>query len=375
MASLTQVAIISRRGIRFSVYILIFLITVRFLFRTSVSIYDMFFPKPPPPVTVAFGTLPKLPFPGQIAAEDVTYKIETAEGEFPLLIEQLPVFFMPPISSNIKGLDYAKENAEDLGFDPNGKVIAENIPNVYYFKRRNAPSNLTINIVTGVFSISYDLSADPTVIGTIPPAPEAARIQVEAVLDSAKLLAEDLIGPPTTQFLKVEAGRFAPVQSLSESDFIKINIFRKSVEFWDEEFPSLTPTYPEGNIWFMLSGSRVRDKSIVAAEYHYFPIDEEKSSTYPTKTSEAAWEDLQEGKAFIVSPQEVSGEITVRRIYLAYYDAGQYTQFYQPVIVFEGDDNFMAFVPAVTDEYYDVPEAMEESENETENEVESESTE
>jgi len=340
----------------------------RFLFRTSVSVYDMIFPKPLPTPTVAFGALPKLPFPEQTIPENVTYKLETPEGEFPTLIEQLPVYFMPPVSSNIKGLDFAKEKVESLGFDPDGKVIAENIPNVYYFRRRNAPSNLTMNIVTGVFSISYDLNADPTVIGMIPPAPEEAKNKVEAYLDSAELLEEDLTGPSTTQFLKVEVGKFVPVQSLSESDFININLFRKNIIFWGEEIPSLTPTFPEGNIWFMLSGSKVRDKSIIAAEYHYFPIDEEKFSTYPIKSSETAWENLKEGNAYIVSPKEISGEITIRRIYPAYYDGGQYSQFYQPVIVLEGDDNFMAFVPAVTNEYYDAREAEEESNEEAEEE-------
>ena len=262
MSSLTQTAILSRRGIRYGVYLLVFLIAARFLFRTGVSFYDTLFPQPPPTPTVSFGGLPKLPFPEQTTQKDISYKLETPEGELPTLIEQLPVYFMPPVSSNIKGLDFAKENAEHLGFDPNGKVIAENIPNVYYFKRRNAPSNLTMNIVTGVFSISYDLNADPTVIGTIPPAPEDAKTQVESYLDSAKLLESDLTGPPTTQFLKIETGKFIPVQSLSESDFIKINLFRQNVTFWDQEFSSITPTYPEGNIWFMLSGSKVRNKSI-----------------------------------------------------------------------------------------------------------------
>jgi hypothetical protein len=43
---------------------------------------------------------------------------------------------------------------------------------------------------------------------------------------------------------------------------------------------------------------------------------------------------------------------TVRKIYLAYYDAGVYTEFYQPVFVFEGDKDFVGYVPAVTTDYY-----------------------
>lgn len=368
MASLTQVAIISRKSIRYGVYILIFLITIRFVFRTSLSFYNTLFPKPPPPPTVAFGGLPELPFPEQTIPEGITYKLETPEGVLPTIIEQLPVYFMPAISSSIRGLDFAKQNAEMLGFDPDGRVIAENIPNVYFFQRRNAPSNLTINIVTGVFSISYDLNADPTVLGNIPPAPDDAKAKVKGYLSSAQLFEKDLTGPPTTQFLQIRGGKFIEALSLSESDFIKVSFFRKNVEFWEKEFPSYTPTFPEGNIWFMLSGSGVRDKSIIAAEYHYFPIDEEKFATYPLRTAETAWEDLKSGKGFIVGPMgdsgeiAISGEVTIRRIYPAYYDAGQYTQFYQPVIVFEGDNDFMAFIPAITDEYYGTQESEGEAE-------------
>ena len=45
-------------------------------------------------------------------------------------------------------------------------------------------------------------------------------------------------------------------------------------------------------------------------------------------------------------------EIKIRRIYLAYYDAGIYTEFLQPIYVFEGDNDFVAYTPAITSNYY-----------------------
>jgi len=39
-------------------------------------------------------------------------------------------------------------------------------------------------------------------------------------------------------------------------------------------------------------------------------------------------------------------------VYLAYYDAGVPTDYYQPIIVFEGDQDFLAYVPAIASEYY-----------------------
>ncbi|KKQ73667.1 MAG: hypothetical protein US95_C0050G0001, partial [Candidatus Woesebacteria bacterium GW2011_GWB1_38_5] len=45
------------------------------------------------------------------------------------------------------------------------------------------------------------------------------------------------------------------------------------------------------------------------------------------------------------------GNIVIRKVYLAYYDPDQYTEYYQPVIVFEGDDDFTAYVSAIIDDY------------------------
>jgi hypothetical protein len=37
---------------------------------------------------------------------------------------------------------------------------------------------------------------------------------------------------------------------------------------------------------------------------------------------------------------------------MAYYDPDVLSQYFQPIVVFEGDGGFVAYVPAVTAEYY-----------------------
>ena len=68
--------------------------------------------------------------------------------------------------------------------------------------------------------------------------------------------------------------------------------------------------------------------------------------------SRKAFEELKAGKAYIASISGESQNIVIRRIYLAYYDPGEATDFYQPIIVFEGDNNFVAYLPAVSADYY-----------------------
>lgn len=349
MASLTEVSIISRKIIRYSIYAIILIIIAKFSLKIGVAVYKKLFPPPLPKPTVAFGKLPKLPFPDKPTPENLKFTLELAQGKLPTFTDQAEVYFMPPPQTNIGVLDEAKARASSLGFSREGKILAETIPNVYVFPKPNQPSNLTMNIVTQVFSVSYNIDEDPSVISGLPPDIEPAISLFRNYLAGARFLQDDLReGPATTQFLRIEGGKFVPALSLSEADVIKVNLFRKG--YGQKNYPSVTPEMPEANIWAIIAGAK---NQIIAAEYHYFPIDSKKSATYPLKTSEQAWEELKQGKGYIANVgNNPDGKIIIRKVYLAYYDAGQYTQYYQPVIVFEGDNDFYAYVPAVANNFY-----------------------
>ena len=254
---------------------------------------------------------------------------------------------MPKISPNLLSLDVAKEKASSLGFSNQEQQMSQTI---YRFPGRASPSTLEINIVSGAFSISYDLAADSSPISVRPPAPEVAAASVRSYLSSSDLLPEDLSGPTTHEFLKLQEDRFVSALSLSESDLIKITLFRRNYD----NLPSLTPNPNNANVWFIVSGARERDKQFVAAEYHYFAVDETQFSTYPIKTPQEAWNELTAGQAFIASRglNEEGQNVVIRKIYLAYYDAGQSTEFFQPIYVLEGDKGFLAYLAAVNSEYY-----------------------
>lgn len=348
MASLTQIAVVSRKTIRFGVYAIILIIIARIVFNFGVSLYKKIFPTPPPEPTVTFGKLPKLPFPEKEKPENLTYVLETPDGKLPDLPDQELVYFMPPVSSSINVVENAKFKAQSLGFDPNGKPIVENIKNVYIFQKTNRPSTLTMNIITGIFSISYNLNADSSAISGSPPTPEQAISSVKGYFGSVGITPDFTNGRSTHELLKLEGGNFVKVDSLSEAKVVKVNLFRENLGL-GKNILSVTPNMPEANIWAIVSGIR----SIIVAEYHYFYLDKQKSGTYPLKSSEEAWEELKKGEAYFANPgTDSNGQITIRRVYLGYYDPGQISEFYQPVVVFEGDEGFYAFVPAVKSDLY-----------------------
>lgn len=349
MASLTSASVTARKIVKYSLGIITFIVLARLTFLSGVNLYEKFFPDPPPKPTVRFGILPPLLFEQKESEGELNFILETVDGTLPAFVEQADVYLMPQPLSGIQAVERARATAGSLGFEKEGRELVET---VYLFSKNQSPSTLTMNIVTNVFSISYDLNATPQIFDQIPPTPESASSQVKALLRNAELLKDLETGAVTHQFLRVESGELVEAISLSEANIIKINLFRQEYGQGEVKLPSVTQDSKESNVWFMLTGSN-KNSQIIAGEYHLFPIDTEKTSTYPIKTSQQAWEDLNNGNALIVNRGDnEDGRITIRNIYLAYYDPGQYTEFYQPVAVFEGDNGFVAYVPAVTNEFY-----------------------
>lgn len=349
MASLTKVSIISRKIIRYGIYFVILAVVARYSVQIGVEIYQRYNPEPPPPPTVGFGKLTELPFPEQEFPEDLTFTLETPEGGLPQLIpegESVPVYFMPKLTTRLGVEDEANRKASALGFGSSGEPLTESISNIYIYRRGGQPQTLLINIITGIFSVSYDLNSDRSILDGIPPAEGAAVENVKNFL-RGNLDPDISQGRSVVRYYRIEGSELIEAESLSEADVSKVNLFRRN--YSEFELPSYTPEAIQANVWFnVASGGR-----IVNGEYHYYGIDQDQSETYPIISAEEAFNRLRDGNAFIANIDEDSGnEIVIRRVFLAYYDAGQYTEFYQPIVVFQGDNDFYAYVPAVTSEYY-----------------------
>jgi len=348
MLTLTQASITARKSIRYGIYFIIFIIIGRITLMGVVGIYKKLFPPKDPPPTVAFGKLPSLSFPEKEKI-NLSFTLETPEGVLPQTPNQIMVYFMPKLSANLLSLDFAKEKANYMGFKSDPVQINESL---YSFSHINIPSMLKINIVTGAFSLSYDLIADSSPLETKPPLVEIAVSNLKSFLDKSDSLPEDISsGKYTHTYLKHFSSGLVPVSSSSEANLIRVDLFRQNYN----DLPCVTPTPDNANVWFLVSGITDKNKNIISGEYHYFPVDEEKFSTYPLKDAQAAWNEFSSGNYYAASNGTAidNENIKIRRIYLAYYDAGVQTDFFQPVFVFEGTEKgFLAYVPAISAEYY-----------------------
>lgn len=347
MATLTETAYQTRRIIKYGIAFAAFLIFMRIAWTVGFSVYRHFFPPPPPEPTVAFGKLPALPFPEK-EEPNYSFTLETKTGELPALPLSANVYFMPQTTSSFLDLEDAIRRARGMGFTGKATSLTETL---YKFEHPQAPASLEMNIVNKNFSLNYNLSNSQHLLSLRIKTAEEAVSRARSFLASGGLLHEDLDnGPTTTELIKAEPPNLVRAISLSETNFVRVNFFRQNAD----ELPVLTPEKDKANVWFLVSASSRREEQVIAGEYHYFPIDLGNPETYPLKTAQEAWDDLTGRRAYIASGPAKGGNIVVRRVSLAYYDSGLPSQpFLQPIVVFEGDDNFSAYVPAIERGWYD----------------------
>lgn len=343
MATLTETAYFTRRTIKYgSVGLVVFLI-LYFAWGIGSTYWRKIHPSPPPPPTVSFGKLSALSFPKKENLPSFSYRLETIEGTTPKLASVGRVYFMPKPAATLLGLDFAREMAKKIGFLGEPTKVSDR---VFRFLGQNTNTILEMDIISQKFSLFYDFQNDQSILAEKKlPSDEQAVMEAKNFLRQAELLPQDLEeGQAKVSYFRFVAPNLMPALSLSEADFVRVDLFRVNLDDWK----ILPPNPAEAQVSFLFSGSRELGKRITRVDYNSRPISFDNPATYPLKTSQAAWQELGEGKGYIASlGNNQDGRITVRKIYLAYYEPDTIQDFLQPIFVFEGDNNFVAYVPAV----------------------------
>ncbi len=342
--SLTDTAFYTRRAINWAILAVIAYILLKIFWSIFITIFLIIFPPQAAPPNHAFGKLPSLAFPATATpSAKLTFELQTISGDVPQASASANVYFMPKIAPNLLALNNAEDFATLLQFNP---TPIQESKNIYRFNDPQYPlRRLRYDIVSGNFIVRYGFEQDPSIFTEKGlPSPDAVQQQAANDLQQYSLNKDDLTaGTMTTTFLKLNGTNLVPTTSISQSDAVRIDFFRGAIG----DMKIFTPNPDEAGVDIIYSGATENKKRILELAYTYWPIDLSTSATYGLITSTQAWQELQNGQGY-VARKPTSGNIAVvRNIYLAYYDSYDPQTYLQPIFVFEGDNGFLGYVPAV----------------------------
>ncbi len=343
MASLTYVAHTSRNIIKFGSLSLIGLSIVWIGAVASIKAYKAANPPYIAP-TVKYGAIPKLIFPEKEFTKKNFVK-ELPNDTFPKFSDQAKVFIIYRSNRNLFAYEEDVKTAKTLGFTDNPIEVKTNI---YEFKNGNNQV-LTMDIIQGSFTLAYPFQNDQIVLNPEKlPDKNGAITITEGFLRNANKLPGDIdTKEAKVTFWKIQNDGLKASQSKEGANAVRVDLFRKKI---NDEIKIVTSEPDRAAISALVSGSTIEGKKILQLNYKYAPYDKESFSTYPIKPVETAWNELKEGKYWPANDVSTSS-VTIRNIYLAYFEPVSLTNYLQPVYVFEGDGKFVAYVSAISDKY------------------------
>ena len=348
MASLTEVAVTTKKLSKISVLLIVSFFVLKIGSKMFITYWKAKNPPQPPAPAMRFGKIPKLQLSNIVSTADITYKLETPTNTLPTLSDRANVYYSPYSKPNLLALEKAKKQALLLGFSLTEKKLSEK---EYQWQNQEGNTTLTMNIFDGSFTIKYAWEQDQALLVNRPNLNESsAKTTVQRVLSQAVLSPEDIDSQKAiVTFLKISGQKLIPAVSQSEANLVQVNIYRQDIN----KLPVNTTQNNQGVIQIILSGSSRPVNGLVYFSYAYFPIDYGTPSDYPLKNAAALWNQFSAGGGYIISPVDTKPkEVVIRRVYLGYLDTLQPQKFIQPVLFLEGDNGFIGFTPALSDSVF-----------------------
>lgn len=345
--SLTTVAASARKVVKFGGLFLVILPIFIGIVSSSIKAYKKANPIKKEP-NVKYGIIPKIEFPDK-KIETKNIALELVNDKLPNLGDQARVYVVFRTDKNFLALETETQTAKELGFDSEPRLIS---PNTYEFSNNNN-QKLIMNILDGSFRLKYPYNEDQMLMTNYNmPNKDELIAKAKNFLDQAKKLPTDIKNAdPKVSYWKNDGSGLKQVSSQSEANMARVDFYRDAVY---GDIKIMSTDINRAPISVLISGSNISGKDIVDIEYKYVNIDRESYATYPIKSTEEAYSDLKNSKYWPVS-DTTENDITIRKVYLAYFEPAVLTNFMEPIYVFEGDSKsgskFIAYVSAVVDKY------------------------
>lgn len=334
--------------VKWGIISIVAIVLLIFIYNIGTGIKEYFYPTPPPPPTVSFGKLPEISLPELPIAKSFTYLINTVTGALPSFPDRIDVYKIRASEPSLLNLKRARDRISSTGFTSSGTALTNTL---YQWKdsgRNSLSRNLLLDIQSFDFTLNSDFLTNSDVkTGKNIPDESGAKDLAQTFLSNLSSFPDDIdVEKTTTKLLSIKNFSVIPATSLSNAQLIRVDFFQKNINKLPIYYPN--PPYSTMNV-FVAGGNS--QGQVAEAHFSHRLIDTSSSATYPIKTAKEAFDELSKGNAYITSSFDAGSKISIKNVSLGYY-LGQKDQAYlMPIIVFQGSNEFYAYVLAIKDQW------------------------
>lgn len=322
-------------GIIFGIIMIIYIVVQIFTFFANSSKNNQ--------PTATFGKLTKIDFPKGID-NNFTYSLDTISGALPSIPSQTTIYKMVKGEPDLLAVNNTGDKVAALGFKNGPTQISDTL--YKWTSQDSLPRSITVNVYIPQFTLASDYTTDKQVIAAVSlPDQTEASTKAKDFLGTLGFLPDNIDDSATKiKYLRIQNGTLVEASSLSTAQLVSVYFFQKknNVPF----------AYPSGDLSTLnlTFGSSNREPIIVDARFFAQTVSG-NSGTYPLITISEAYDRLKSGKGYVASYNSSDKNVYIKKAYLAYFIEGKEQDYLEPVVVFEGNNNFMAYIPALRDEW------------------------
>ena len=345
--TLTEVSFYSRKFAPFALLFLLILLILYYLIKVLLLTLI------PPKQTAIyynpiFGKIKKTVVKDVNPSSNLNFTIDTIEGKPVTASESAKVFFLPSATGRFGYREKIYLAAKTLGFDT--EVVKHTLEGKEAVFKDDKQS-LTIDITNFNFTYEYSFDKDAQIFqNTVWPQKKESEDKAINFLRSIGRYPQELTkGKTNAIFISYDPGakQMRLLETSEGANMVEVDFYRAD----QDQYPIVSPKYFNSQNYVMMVFYE-SDFKIIKAQVKFYEKSTTQIGIYPIKTGDAAWQALSSGKGTVIQNQEGNQDIVIKKMFLGYLDPDIYQEYLQPVYVFLAENNFVGYVPAITDDYF-----------------------
>jgi len=327
-------------GLLFFIFLMIIFYSFRLIFLLFEPKSNAIYQNP------IFGKIKKPYIKEASTSAGFNFVLDTIEGVPITATSTAKVYFIPPTVARLGYREKIFLMAKNFGFDTSSAQYKLNEVEAEFSDEKQ---KLTVDITNFNFRYDYNFADDSSLFEEMN-IPSQNMIENTAInfLKTINRYPNELSkGKLTVNFLKYYPTEkiFSSVKNNEEANVVEVNFYRPDLE----QIVVVAPNFPSSQNFILLVFNRQGYK-ILRAQIKFFEKSADQYGVYPLNTGDKIWEKLKKGEGLIISSSDKK-DVVIKNMFLAYFDPDLYQEYFQPVYVFVGEPNFIAYVPAVIDDY------------------------
>lgn len=349
--TLTEVSYFSRKLAPFGVLLFVIMLILFYSFKLIFLFGELNTAKVST-LNPIFKELKPIEFMEASSSAGYSYIMDTVEGEPVTATDAAKVFLIPEKKFRFGYKEKISLIAKNFGFEGSSLEYVLS-PKKTEGIFQDGKKKLEIDITNFNFKYEQDITRSPELFETNGiPDKESAQNKAVDFLKSFDRYPDDLaLGRMNVIFMQYdkESSKTAILEDNKGANMVEVDFYRADID----QYPIVSPKYYNSQNYVTMVHKGDKGYEVVRAQIRFFEKSDAQVGIYPIMDGKSAFEMLATGSGHIVSgkPSQSEGQIAIKRMFMGYYDPDIYQQYLQPVYVFLGDNNFVAYVSAVTDEY------------------------